>query len=419
MADQRIPKEKAAAMTVATASSAPLEQNICANDNSTPPAESQVPQSRDVSTPAQSLGVPTPAPSPDLAAIDVRKLFWSGVWQLFRDRATARLALEETRKQAQADVAAAEAAVIAAELEREAIEPRLQADIDRLEALALTGVLSEADHAAMEVRVSDQARADKTQAGRMVGLSKGRLTRTRKRAAAAVAAAESELAEIQERLDLLETADHDLYRQVTAAWESRDLRIGADRAARVGDIKQAMALLTQALEINPETEENARFYRRTRQSIAKAEKRIERERQVASLKGRIQKAVACGSISGLNEVNQVNAIEKDARAAGVYDQIASDLKGARETAHRTAAARARATRERAAAVTQALESKGGKSQAAVVHVPGEVKVYLRNGKGFVLTETHRWRGENNWVRREESGAVVVSNIPVNGVVVRV
>ena len=416
MADQRIPKEKAAAMTVATASSAPLEQNICANDNSTPPAESQVPQSRDVAIPAQSSNVPTPVPSPDLAAIDVRKLFWSGVWQLFRDRATARLALEETRKQAQADVAAAEAAVTAAELEREAIEPRLQADIDRLEALALTGVLSEADHAAMEVRVSDQARADKTQAGRMVGLSKGRLTRTRKRAAAAVAAAESELAEIQERLDLLETADHDLYRQVTAAWESRDLRIGADRAARVGDIKQAMALLTQALEINPETEENARFYRRTRQSIAKAEKRIERERQVASLKGRIQKAVACGSISGLNEVN---AIEKDARAAGVYDQIASDLKEARETAHRTAAARARATRQRVAAVTQALESKGGKSQAAVVHVPGEVKVYLRNGKGFVLTETHRWRGENNWVRREEPGAVVVSNIPVNGVVVRV
>ena len=352
----------------------------------------------------------------DLAVIDVQKLFWSGVWQLFRDRVKAQVALEDAREQAQADVASAEAAVVAAKAEREAIEPRLQADVERLAALALVGVLSEADHAAMEASVSDQARADKTQAGRMVGLARGRLTRTRKRAAAAVAAAESELAEIQERLDLLETADPDLYRQVTAAWESRDLRIGADRAACVGDIKQARALLTQALDINPETEENARFYRRTREAIAKAERRIERARRIASLKGRIQKAVAGGSVSALNEVN---AVEKDSKDSGVYDQIAGDLKAARETAHRIAAARARATRQRVAAVAQALERNGGKGQAAVVHVPGQIRVFIRNGRGFVLTETHTLKGKNNWIRREEPGAVVVSNVPVNGVLVRV
>ncbi len=387
MTEQHIPKEKAATGATATALVAPREQNTCAKDNSAPPAESQV--------------------------IDVQKLFWSGVWQLVRDRAKAQLVLEGAREQAQADVAIAEAAVVAAEAEREAVEPRLQADVERLAALALASVLSEADHTAMEASVNEQAGDDKAQAGRMLGLAKGRLTRTRNRAAAAVDAAESELAEIQERLDLLETADPHLYRQVTAAWESRELRIAADRAARTGDIEQASALLTQALGINPETEENARFYRRTREAIAKAEKRIEREHQIVSLKGRIQKAVASGSVSALN------TIEKDSKESGVHDQIAGDLKAARETAHRIAAARARATRQRAAAVAQALERNGGKGRAAVVHVPGQVRVFTRNGKGFVLAETHRLNGQDKWVRREEPGNVVMSNIPVNGVVVRV
>ena len=423
MTDQQVPKEKAAAATTATANPAPSEQNTCANHDSTPPAESRVPAQgrdvpipalgRDVPIPAQGRDVPIPAQGRDLAVIDVQKLFWSGVWQLFRDRAKAQVALESTREQAQAAVAAAEAAVVAAEAERKVVEPRLQADVERLAALALAGVLNESDHAALETSVNEQAGDVKAQAGRMLGLAKGRLTRTRNRAADAADAAESELAEIQERLDLLEMADPDLYRLVTAAWESRELRIAADRAARGGDTEQASALLTQALAINPETEENARFYRRTREAIARAEKKLERERQIAFLKDRIRKAVAGGSGSALN------AIEKDSRAAGVHDQIAGDLEGARETARRIAAARARATQQRAAAVAQALERNGGKGQAAVVHIPGQIRVFTRNGKGFVLTETHTLKGKDNWVRREEPGAVVVSNIPVNGVVVRV
>ena len=387
MTDQQVPKEKAAAVATATAFIAPKEQNVCAENDSTPPAESQ--------------------------AFDVGKLFWRGVWQLFRDRAQAQLAVEGARERARADIAAAEAAVVAAEAEREAVEPRLQADVERLAALALAGVLGEAEHAAMEIGVNGQAGDDRTQAGRMLGLAKGRLTRTRNRAAAAVAAAESELAGVREKLDLLETADPDLYRQVTAAWKSRELRIEADHAARGGDIERARALLKQALDINPETEENARLYQRTREAIAKAERRIERARQIVSLKGRIQRAVAGGSLSALN------AIEEDSKDAGVYDQIVGDLVGARGAAHRIAAARADATKRRAASVAQALERNGGKDQAVVVHVPGEVRVFTRNGKGFVLAETHRLNGQDKWVRREEPGNVVVSNVPVNGVVVRV
>ena len=387
MTDQQVSKEKAAAAVTATALSAPKEQNVCVENDSTPPAESQ--------------------------AFDVGKLFWRGVWQLFRDRAQAQLAVEGARERARADIAAAEAAVVAAEAEREAVEPRLQADVERLAALALAGVLGEAEHAAMEIGVNGQAGDDRTQAGRMLGLAKGRLTRTRNRAAAAVAAAESELAGVQERLDLLETADPDLYRQVTAAWKSRELRIEADHAARGGDIERARALLAEALDINPETEENARLYQRTREAIAKAERRIERARQIVSLKGRIRRAVAGGSLSALN------AIEEDSKDAGVYDQIVGDLAGARGAAHRIAAARADATKRRAASVAQALERNGGKDQAVVVHVPGEVRVFTRNGKGFVLAETHRLNGQDKWVRREEPGNVVVSNVPVNGVVVRV
>ena len=387
MTDQQVSKEKAAAAATATANPAPKEQNLCASNDSTPPAESQ--------------------------AFDVGKLFWRGVWQLFRDRAQAQLAVEGARERARADIAAAEAAVVAAEAEREAVEPRLQADVERLAALALAGVLGEAEHAAMEIGVNGQAGDDRTQAGRMLGLAKGRLTRTRNRAAAAVAAAESELAGVREKLDLLETADPDLYRQVTAAWKSRELRIEADQAARGGDIERARALLTEALDINPETEENARLYQRTREAIAKAERRVERARQIVSLKGRIQRAVAGGSLSALN------AIEEDSKDAGVYDQIVGDLVGARGAAHRIAAARADATKRRAASVAQALERNGGKDQAVVVHVPGEVRVFTRNGKGFVLAETHRLNGPDKWVRREEPGNVVVSNVPVNGVVVRV